>query len=186
MQQDQVINSLRHEAQRNPVVADVFHVFATRQRARHQVTVRALSMRMEKEGFKYKNNDYVGVLKLLSDTGFGVLRRDVKGQVTALTNIKVTLQSLGRAVIGKDKELKALTFRNKFSSLSPMAKIITNEAKPKPAVYPYRAVSSVSITLTINKKPVIIPLPNTLTPEEIAALIKHFQNNLEDKKPEES
>lgn len=190
MSRDQAVITLRREAARNPVVNDVCHVFAARKRARHQVTVRALSLRMKKEGFAHKDAEYAEVLSLLSDTGFGTLEKDRKGRVVALKNVKTTLQSLGKAVIGQKQELEALHLRNKFSALAPAAQLI-KQAKVTPiapntsplpaqlAVYPYRATGSISITLTINKKPVIIPLPATLTPEEIASLIKHFQDTMD-------
>ena len=184
MSRDVAINTLRREAARNPVVNDVCHMFAQRKRARHQVTIRALSLRMKAEGFKHSDKEYGTVLKLLADTGFGTLQKNNRG-VLALVNVKTTLQSLGQAVIGNTQELKARKLRHTFSALAPIAQMVKEEkaapeSTPKQmTVYPYRATGSVSITLTVNKKPIIIPLPSTLTPEEIASLIKHFQETMD-------
>lgn len=174
MDQVEAISTLKKEVAQNPAASAVFHVFATRQRARHMVSLRALSQRMEKEGFDFSPTEYSKVLRLLSDCGFGKLEKNKRGKVTALVEVKTTLQSLGAAVLGQQKKVDAYHRRQMYKDVVAVSQAVKKSPQTL-TVYPYRASSTVSITLTINGKPIIVPIPGELTPEEIAGLIAHFQ-----------
>jgi hypothetical protein len=189
MNEQTAIQTLKKEIKSNPAADAVFHLFAARQRARHQVTVRALFYKMSKEGFKFTKSDYAAVLKRVGQLGFGRIEYDRTGNVQALKDIKVTLQSLGEAVIRQEQvAISAYNKRNRFTQLASSVAADLRAEQPKPpklavvkapekqvVVYPYRSASTVSITLTIAGKPVILPIPGELSPEEIAALISHLR-----------
>lgn len=174
MNQIEAIESLRKEVSSNPVAKDVFHVFAARQRARNRVSVRALSLRMDKEGFKHDPKEYAAVLGAMHKAGFGQLERNRKGKVTGLKDVRITLQSLGAAVLGQKVKLQNLKDRHHYGTLVSTAAALKEDPKRPVAVYPFRLSGNVSITFTINGKPIIVPIPGDLTPDEIAALIQQF------------
>src|SRR5260221_477296 len=92
---DEIKTGLQTAAHRDPVFSAVSLMFSQRKRTRRQVTVGALAQRMHKEGFEFKPSDYARVLKTLSGLGIGHLKLSPKGRIKALTDISVTLQSVG-------------------------------------------------------------------------------------------
>jgi hypothetical protein len=130
MDKARAIEVLKQAANKNKTANDVFHDFALRERARSQVTVRALFNRMKKAGFDYTSNDYASVLKLMSECGFGELRTNKRGSIVGLFGVSTALQSIGQAVVGGKREpLRNYAPRNKYSPLPPSAEPIkVNEA----------------------------------------------------------
>lgn len=149
-------------------------MFASRQRTRHQVTLRALSMRMKKEGFEHKDAEYAQVLKLLSESGFGTLEKDGKGRVKALKNVVATLQSLGAAVAAKGKSVQSSHPRPKFRTI--VSNVVTDNADKTPST-PIRLTSDISLTLKIGNRPVNLPMPSDLTAEEIGYVVAKLRNS---------
>ncbi len=176
MNQNEAIVSLKKVVESDKAASAVFHVFALRKRARHMVTILGLMQRMKAEGFEYSRGQYEAILKIMAEHGFGKLEKDPKGQVTALKDIKTTLQSLGKAVLSQDEKLKGFKQRNRFNDLVATAEAIRTNPEAI-AVRPFRVSGTVSITLSINGKPIIIPVPSDLTPEETAGLINRLQDN---------
>lgn len=161
------IKSLRDEAKSNPAANAVFHVFATRKRARGNVTVSALMQRMKAEGFLYEGAQYADLLKLLAKLGFGRLQTDPKGRVKALTDVKTKLQSIGMAACGSNDDLTASAFKPKrhYKDLlvTPSEPITAADAKPLP--------KAVKLTFQVNGKPFDISIPENATAEEVATVI---------------
>jgi hypothetical protein len=156
-----VIETLKKEANENPAANALFHVWALRHRARNQVTMRALNLKMTKEGFKFDTALYERTLKLLSQLGFGRVEYDKNGNVKALKDIRVKLQSIGKATVGTGRKLVNFKQKNKFDSI---------EVKPiqKP---------SVILTCVVNGKAVNMTLPPSMTFDEIATIMLKFQDD---------
>lgn len=158
-----IIETLKQKASQNQATNDVLHAWAARERARQSVTVEALTHRMKREGFKHTREDYAEVLKTMADLGIGQLVKDSKGRISALKDVKTTLQSLGSAVVGTAANLKSFRARNRYR------KMPHNQA-PAPA-----ASKSVVITVYLGQKALPIPVPKDLTSEEIADLVEALQ-----------
>lgn len=112
-----LIETLKAEAPKDATLNAVLHMFAARERARAQVTLAALSNRMKEEGFSYDRADYARVLKLLANLGVGRLDTGQNGQVRALKDVKVTLQSIGNVSVGSGTTIEQLSFRNRFQRI---------------------------------------------------------------------
>lgn len=129
MEHTKAIEVLKSLATKNTAANDVFHDFATRERARGQVTLRALILRMKKQGFSHDPKAYASILKALADCGFGELRTNRAGNIIGVFGIRVTLQSIGAAVIGRETQVIKYAPRNKYSPLKA-------ETKPEPELKP--------------------------------------------------
>lgn len=140
----EVIKALQDQRTKDPVLDAVCTVFAARQRARDRVTMQALRERMKKEGFLYADADYARILKLLGTLGLGRIHADHKGRVIALSDIKVTLQSVGMAAVGQATVMDRHWKRNKFQ------KIPVIEAAPI-RKEPTKVVEKVEETLTLQR-----------------------------------
>ncbi len=175
MNQNQVIETLKSEASTNPAFNAVCHVFALRERARHQVTVQALHYRMLKEGFNYPKPKYEEIIKILGSLGFGQVKYNKRAEVIGLYEVKSTLQSIGKAALGGDSKLKSYKQRHKFTDLPLQSKkvttkpeSVTTKSQPPGRVYP------VSLTVMINKKPVNFRIPTNISESEIKDLVETF------------
>lgn len=189
MNQTDVINRLKQEAASNPAFNAVCHVFALRERARHQVTVQALDYRMRKEGFNFDKSQYANILKILGELGIGRVDHDRNGNVTALRDVKTTLQSIGKsAVSGQVTKLQNYNRRHTFSELAAVAEKLTGKKMAKRLSLPVAPISDdtrttapkveypVSLTVVIGGKPVNFRVPTNLSAEEIAALVIRFHD----------
>lgn len=144
----QLIETLKNETAKDPALSAVLHVFASRERARDQVTVSALAQRMTKEGFTYDNAEYVRILRLLAQLGVGRLDTSGTGKVRALKDVKITLQSLGMAGVGNSTSIEKLARRNRFQRIPiiqaapvtppPTVTIKSPEIKLEPANYGHK------------------------------------------------
>lgn len=163
MDQKQMIEILKKEAESNPIASSVFHLFAMRTRTRGVVTISSLKQRMAREGFKHQKSDYIPILELLSNVGVGKLLRDRYGRVKALTEINKTLQSIGSAVCGTSKPLKS------FNKKPVFEKVIVK----KPEIIKKPLVNKVGLkfVIMINDQPIEIKIPDGMSEEDIAALI---------------
>lgn len=171
MDQQLAITNLKKEAQSNPIAGDVLKMFAERKRARHVVTLGALEQRMKKEGFSHNRDEYASVLKFLASQGFGHLETDKKGRVKALKEVKMTLQSIGQAAVGKQMSLAALKQRNKFNQLQARTSALSATAdiiKPKTG---NGTGFPVSITVVVNGKPVNLRVPKEFNEKDIGELV---------------
>lgn len=138
MEHAKAIAMLKSAASKSPAINDMMHDFATRERARGQVTVRALYNRMKKAGFTHNSRSYAEGLMVMSQAGFGDLRTNKKGGIIGLFGVRTTLASIGESVVGKKGQLRNYAPRNKYSPLpvpkapDPVltpASVTTREAK---------------------------------------------------------
>lgn len=178
MNMKMIVDSLRKEMN-NPASNAVLTVFATRQRARGNINLNSLYHRMVREGFKYQAMDYVPVIRLLAALGFGDLDVDYKGKIRGIKNIKVRLQSIGKAAHGETDTVEGLRFRRRFRDLPavsgkvevtpPAAVAQTPTSLPTPS-------TTLSLELSVNGKVVHMSLPKDLTSSELANLIQRLQS----------
>lgn len=173
MNANHAIETLKVEAKNNPTTDAVLHVWALRRRARQTVTLGALKQRMKAEGFNYDSAKYAEVLSLMAKLGFGRLVTDPKGRVRALTDVKVTLQSIGAAVCGSGQRLSDYKRRNRFRNL-PATPVASEPPKALPTIRPLTA-PQVSLSINLNGKLVNIQVPSNMSAEEVAALVCRFQ-----------
>lgn len=166
---NQTIERLKQEAQTNQAANAMFHVLATRERARSTITLRALSRKMKKEGFDYPNTAYVAILSLLAQLGLGQLLTDARGRTKALKSITVSLPSLGRAICDKGAMAKVKQFRARprFISLMPAPAPIKKEEQMARGL---TLIVPVAGSRTVN-----LPIPEGMSPEDLALLVARFQ-----------
>lgn len=130
METSKAIETLKQIAKKSQVANDTFHDFALRERARSQVTARALYYRMKKAGFTHTLAEYRDVLKALAECGFGTLKFNREGNVTGIFQVKVTLSSIGRSIVGKRGDLSSFSPRHRFS---PISGEVIDKQPPAPA-----------------------------------------------------
>ena len=176
-----VVDRLREEAQQNPVFNAVATWLATRDRTRQQITMSHLRITMQREGFNFKREQYEDVLKFLATLGIGRIELD-RGQISALKDIRVTLQSVGTAALGTESKLDKFAPAINFQSLpvkpappKPQAKPPTLAAplKPEPPSY------ATSLVVQIDGNTVTFPLPKGLTTSELGYLLNQLYSRKE-------
>lgn len=118
MEHAKAIAMLKSAASKSQPISDMFHDFATRERARGQVTVRAFYNRMKKAGFTHSSMQYADGLKVLAECGFGELKYNKRGNIIGLFGIRTTLASLGHAVVGKKGQLSNYAPRHKYGPIA--------------------------------------------------------------------
>lgn len=176
----QIVEALRREAQVNPAFNAVCHMFALRERARQQVTIGSLTLRMTQEGYNFKKTDYQKILKFLSTLGIGTIDIGPGNEVRALKNIHITLQSIGQAAVADKNVLEkfspAFDYQRIIATVPPTTPDTTPKAveaaplkakasNPPPAQYP------VALTVNIDGKPFTFDLPKGLTTKELGELL---------------
>lgn len=167
MNQKQVIESLKKEASTNEAVSAILHVFALRKRARRQVTVQGLALRMKEEGFPFPKKDYESFIAFMASLGLGTLHAGKNGRPLAIKDIGVTLQSLGRAALGVDPSMEFLkkkknTFHRIHMAVEPQT----------PVSIP---LAPVKLTVTLNSKQITFPIQDDLSDEDVAFLVRKFR-----------
>lgn len=172
-----IVNRLRKEVESNPVFNAVMHKFALRERARAQVTLHSLTQTMTNEGYKYKREEYVGVLKTLGALGVGRLEFDSKNRLVALKDIKITLQSIGKAAIGGGEQLNNTKFQRRFKNLPQTSAVLPVKRAISPAVKSdtVQAVNiryAAEVTVKFNKDEITtFKIPGGLSPKELGLLL---------------
>lgn len=180
------VSAIRAEAQRNEIFGAICYNFAHRQRTKETLTVRGLKARMEKEGADFRREDYVKAMEFLASLGLGTLKRDNKGRVTALTNMRVTLQSIGQASALQVKDLKNFKRQRRFSKLPEMvmrkaAEYVSDKnAQVSPILA--KAKYTVSLIVKMNGNPITIPGPIELAPDELGEFLIEFSEMTKSKR----
>lgn len=116
-QKSNVVEAIREEALSNDAFATICYDFSQRERTRSTVTVRGLKARMEKQGADFSIEVYRHALLFLGKLGLGKVEMDKNNNVKALSNMKVTLQSIGQASGQKTQTLKRFTPASRFEEL---------------------------------------------------------------------
>jgi len=182
-----MVEKLKVSCKTDKTLDAIMHVFALRERARSQVTLGGLAQRMKSAGFEYGREQYVKALTELASAGLGKLQKDSKGRVQALVEIKVALQSLGKAVLEKG-EPKPFKQRSTYQKIKSMRNTVgAPVVMTKGPLYGSGAETGkrqgfpVSITVLINVKPVNFRVDPSLDTQEIAEVITRFRDHGWDK-----
>lgn len=177
MTKEEVIQKLQEKTAEDPKFSAVSHVLAFRKRDRYCLSARGLWLKMRREGFKYKESEFIPVLEFLAGLGLGKVETDHKGNVVSLRNLRMPIPLLGAAACGQEidldkierplpvEALKVVSMKKKEPKLSPK----TISQAPKLA---HKTTLQLTVTLYINQKPIPIPVPPNLTGEEQVRLIK--------------
>lgn len=169
------IETLRKEAEKNTAVKDVLKMWAGRERARGQVTLRALTQRMvNEENKKHDPAEYAKLLKLLGNLGLGQLKYDRTGEVLGIFNVQAKLQSIGQAALGKGKSIEAFKQRAKYK---PIDELEAAESRYEQLPLPASNDKVTSIAVPLNGQLVQIQIPSDLTDAQLGAFIKKLLGN---------
>lgn len=170
MNQSTVLSSLQEIARSSEAANAVFHLWAARKRARHQVTIHSLAQRMRQEGFNFTPQEYAQVIEKLGKLGLGNVEKDRRGRIRALKGVNLTLQSIGSVAVGGKKSL------DKFSQRKSYQELVTKAQESVKAAVAHKPVEfSVLMTVVVNGKPINLNVPRNLSTEEIANLIERLQ-----------
>lgn len=174
MDQKELVGKLK-EIAKDPVANAVLHVLALRQRTRKEITVSGLSLRMGRENYKYTRAQLAQVLKSLASLGLGVLHTDAKGRPKALKDIKISLQSVGRAALNDMDavDMKSARFRNRYGKL-----IDLGPPKVEAPKFVGLTVSNVSLRTQVNGKRVIVEFEDEMSGQEIAEMINRLSKKV--------
>lgn len=107
MQPLNMIGNLKEISSKNAQMNAILHLFAMRERGRRHITVSATLDSLKGEGFNYTRGDVEGVFTMLADAGLGKLLYSAKGQLMALTDIEIAVQTLAKAILGDETKVKA-------------------------------------------------------------------------------
>lgn len=171
-------DKLRRAAEQDEEIRSLFEYYRDHKASYTDLSVRGVVQGVKKQGMRIGQPKVREFLSLLVDAGIGKGVKDESNNIANIKRMSLSTKELGGEVLGYSKHLnKNLKLADRRMTAAADA-LQNNHGELK--VYPFRQASSLSITLTINGKPVIVPLPE-LEPEELAALIKRLKQ-AEDKR----
>lgn len=168
------IEALRKEAKNNVVFNAICHLFAMRERGRQQVTVPHLRLTLSHNGFHFTRAQVESSLQLLARLGIGRLSLD-RGNILALSDIKVTLQSIGAVALGSQDSLEKLA--SKIPQLKLADQLAKREAvKPIPATQDKQPseVPKTTLTFNVGGRPITLAVPTEISPTQLHSIIEAF------------
>lgn len=181
MTKEEVLDQLREKTKADPILNATMHMLALRKRPRHNLTLDGLYYRMKREGFDHPKKEYLRVLQLLGDLGLAKIITDFKGEPQQARDFRLSLPLIGAAACGSNVPLSKM---GKLISQNRTPMVTQNTPELDPAVSqtppirepraprPYQTPGSrLILTMLVNDKPVNIPIPKTLTPDELSTLI---------------
>ncbi len=125
-----IIRAIADRAKTSDVFNAMCHVFALRERTRQQITVSSLTLKMEKEGFKYTAKDYARELQFLADLGLGKMELK-NGVPKVLSKITVNLQSIGKIAFGQAADLELNYIQKRKLPVVKQQTAIAEPRKPR-------------------------------------------------------
>lgn len=196
MKNTQIVNALKSEAIKNKVFADVCLMLYARERTAAKLNISTIKKAMQASGFKHSRADYVNVLRFLNRLGLGQLELSKRGKVRALVGLTVTLQSIGKAALSDSVDLADKRKMRKYDDIIQVTEQMhakdfieptqaqsklpnkTPVLEHKPKSTPLRAESPFPtfLTILVGTKPVNIPGPVNLTPDNMAEFVVNFKN----------
>lgn len=172
-----LITQLKAEVSKNRVFNDMCHVFATRERARQQVTIPALMAVMKKNGFNHSKNDYEKALRVMANLGLGILDFDGRGRLRSLKGVKVTLQSIGMAALSGG-QINKFRPQVRLAKLPGVPQTIVEAAASKTTITPPPTIPDMNkdmckivFTVEVGGKKVLFEIPEGVPKEELGQFI---------------
>lgn len=164
-----IIDALKAKAKEDPAYHAVFLKFAVRKRSRNQVTVRNLTLSMQKDSFNFPTTKYQEVLKFLAGMGFGKVVEDRKGNLKGLYDISITLQSIGKAALEQNSPLKQFKRPNRYSK---MVTDVSPEVEKETPAEPLKG-GKVELKITIDGR--VLTYPGfEMNPDALGSFLVNF------------
>lgn len=151
----------------------LFKYLSNYEKDRLSVSARGLFNGARKAGVSVTMADCRAVVDAISEAGLGKITKDGQGN-PSIKYLEVSAREIGEVVHGNSKNLRTYGQERKARAIDAAAEAVMSSASEL-KVYPMRQASSISITLTINGKPVILPLPPDLNPDQLSALIERLK-----------
>jgi hypothetical protein len=183
MSQNEAIELLKNEATNDKEVRTALELFTKRKRTRFRVTVNGLMQLARRSGVELTEDGCKRVLKALAAARFGVIEQDRSGAPIALDNVEVTLQSIGRAVLGNSHELDDFRPKRKFRRIRHSARktptLVEAPKQPQESLakptWPRKDASNLVLTFMVNGKPVNLSIENDLNAQDIGLIIDRLR-----------
>lgn len=185
--QVQITEALRKMASINKNVQNICYVFAMRERTRFEVNVVPLRITMAKAGYDLSIDDIEKTLVFFASLGIGKLQYDDKKRLKGLSDIRWTLQSVGKAAIGEAQTVNRSQRQRRYSNLpSTAAGLFSIEPPAATIAVPMKTTQTpvpatqtkhvVHLSAIVSGKEVKFALPVRLTSTELVELIAEFNN----------
>ena len=199
MNEKQTIAALREEVRINHIAEDLAVLFSESKRTETVVDLRKLRGKLVMQGTNMDDILWLKALKVLEANGIGMLEYDTDRRPLRLVDVGVTLKSLGDAIFGKRETLDRPRFGQGAGrkadvraerTVTPMfsrtpapqrtqapavpQRRETDGMQPSPAQAPLR--SGHGRVHVAADGSVTFDLPNTLSMEDIAALVEKFHS----------
>lgn len=165
MTQVDIVTRLKKEVASNEIANSILTSWALRERSRYTVTTSGIVQRMKIEGYPISKAQCEPFLELLATMGLGKLQRNARGRITGLTEVKMTLQSIGLAAIEK-ASLEGFKKRAKFSKLVTEATQAPRQGRRE----------GLQLVISVSGKPVQITIPEELSDADISYLVRKFMH----------
>lgn len=164
---------LRRAAASNEGVYGVFKYLADHSLDYATLSARGLFQGTRKAGLRISITDCRAAVMAVSKIGIGKLSKDARGN-PSIKDLEVPTREIGSAAIMNTKNLRRFRSDREARGIEATAETVT--ASPRELkIYPMRKASNISITVTINGYPVILPLPDDLKPDQLSALIERLK-----------
>lgn len=175
-----LISKLRDQAKKDQAFSAVCAVFALRERTRQQVTMHTLKDTMQKKGFNFSDEQLSTVLSFLAANGIGKIDSSPKGKVKALKDIKITLQSIGKAALNGDNKISPFKVATRYDALNTappaqqpasVVKAPLKAPQSTPTVKTGPRTFKIAVTIDMLGTQVTLPIPTALAPDELSSLL---------------
>lgn len=185
MTTNDMVSSIRAQAASNKLFHLVTTSFWARKRSRREVSIDALKRRFDQLGNTYPRKAYESVFSTLAEFGVGDLKRDTKGKVRSLANIKYDLKSIGKVAMSTSthETLSLKTQKPRFTILDmPLVSVspkntLAERLEATPAVEAVITEDNYSVVLQINSstgKTFNFPGAQSLTSQQLGEIIIKF------------
>lgn len=175
------LERLRVKARTDDTLKDILRHYSENS-AYSSTIMRSLDAAFRRQKIKHSQGAIRRALGEIALVSGGTVKRDHNKEVLGIYKMAVDTKTLGKAILGDyeaygdDRTAQTATEARNFSGAAKLVRGSPGDVK----IYPARQAGSLSITLTINGKPVSMPLPENLSPEELSALIERLRRT-EDK-----
>lgn len=174
------LERLRTKAQSDGTLKDILKRYSEKS-SYNSTVMRSLDQAFRKEKIKHSQGDIRRALGEIAKVSGGTVERDKNKEVIGIYKMTVDTKTLGRVVLGLGDYGDVDTVKEEVQqrNLGGAAKLVRS-SPGEVKIYPARQAGSISISLTINGKPVNMVLPENLSAEELATLIDRLRS-VEDK-----
>jgi hypothetical protein len=173
---ESTVQILSKRAASDEALHSVLMVLANRERTRDLLSLRTLHRDVRAAGYNHSIDECSNVLAMFSEIGIGKAKKGNKSRVVHLTGVTVDLKRLGVSVTNSSvKNTRKYKAASGHESLTRASKVVGLDPGSV-RIYPMRQAATLSITLTINGKEMIVPIPENMTADEIQAIREAFSH----------